>query len=97
MAVIVISVVAGTGSEAVSGDTLKKTLKGAAIGGLVGAVVDGSDAAVKGAAIGGAVGLAAGVLGDDDDDDNRKKKRKKKKKNKNKHRDRVQHYGRDVR
>lgn len=64
-----------------AGETMRKTLKGAAAGALIGAVVDGSDGAAKGAAIGGGAGLVAGVLDDDD------------KKRRNRHRDRYDNQG----
>ena len=66
LAVFALSVLSTPVSEATAGEVLKKTLTGAAVGGLVGAVVDGSDGAVKGAAIGGGIGVVAGVPADFD-------------------------------
>ncbi len=48
-------------SNAHAGRVLRKGVKGAAAGALVGAVVGGSDGAAKGALIGGGVGLVKGA------------------------------------
>ena len=58
-------------SNAYAGSTLRKGVKGAAAGDLVGAVIGGSDGAAKGALIGGGVGLVKGAS------DNRRHKRHK--------------------
>jgi hypothetical protein len=66
---------AGSVTNVQAGSSLRKGVKGAAAGALIGAAPGGSEGAAKGAMIGGGVGILAGS------DDKRRNKRHKNKRN----------------
>ncbi len=61
VALMTAAIVVASISNANAGRVLRKGVKGAAAGALVGAVIGGSDGAAKGAMIGGGVGLVKGA------------------------------------
>jgi len=76
VALITVMIIASSTSNVYAGKTLRKGIKGAATGALIGAMIDGSEGAATGAMIGGTVGLIKGA----NDEKKRKKKKKRRKK-----------------
>jgi len=71
VALVAFAVIATSITDVQAGRALRKGVKGAAAGALIGAAIGGSDGAAKGAMIGGGVGIIAGS------NDNRRHKRNK--------------------
>ena len=76
-----------------AGSSLRKGVKGAAAGALIGAALGGSDGAAKGAMIGGGVGIIAGSNDRNRRNDRHRNDRHRNKKHRNK-RNRAKQYKR---
>ena len=92
IALIVFASLSVSITEVNASSSLRKGIKGAAAGALIGAAIGGGDGAAKGAMIGGGVGIIAGA--NDRDRHIKHKRHKKKNKKRRNQRDRAEHYRR---